>query len=50
MNDIYLGFDTGGTKCSVVAGDATFSVLQKVGFDMNTDFLLTLYQELNTKR
>ena len=36
MKDIYLGLDIGGTKCSVVVGDASFSVLQKVGFDTNT--------------
>jgi glucokinase len=36
MKDIYLGLDIGGTKCSLVVGDASFSVLQKVGFDTNT--------------
>jgi glucokinase len=35
--EIYLGLDIGGTKCSVVVGDASFSVLRKVGFDTNTD-------------
>jgi hypothetical protein len=37
MKEIYLGPDTGGIKYSVVAVDASFSVLQKVGFDTNTD-------------
>jgi glucokinase len=37
MKDIYLGLDIGGTKCSVVVGDASFSVLRKVGFDTNTE-------------
>lgn len=37
MKDVYLGLDIGGTKCSVVVGDASFSVLQKIGFDTNTD-------------
>jgi glucokinase len=37
MKDIYLGLDIGGTKCSLVAGDSSFSVLQKVGFDTNTE-------------
>ena len=36
-NDIYLGLDIGGTKCSVVAGDANFSIKRKVGFDTNTE-------------
>lgn len=35
--DIYLGLDIGGTKCSIVVGDSSFSVLRKVGFDTNTD-------------
>lgn len=37
INDIYLGLDIGGTKCSVVVGDATFSIKQKVGFDTRTE-------------
>ena len=37
IKDIYLGLDIGGTKCSVVVGDATFSVKQKVGFDTHTE-------------
>lgn len=36
-NDIYLGLDIGGTKCSVVVGDATFSIKQKVVFDTQTE-------------
>jgi glucokinase len=35
--DIYLGLDIGGTKCSVVVGDASFSVLHKIGFETNTE-------------
>lgn len=37
IKDIYLGLDIGGTKCSVIVGDATFSVKQKVGFDTRTE-------------
>jgi glucokinase len=37
MKEIYLGLDIGGTKCSLVVGDASFSVLRKVGFDTNTE-------------
>src|SRR5664280_2286028 len=37
MKDIYLGLDIGGTKCSVVVGDASFSILRKIGFDTNTE-------------
>jgi glucokinase len=37
QNDIYLGLDIGGTKCSVVVGDASFSVKQKVVFDTLTE-------------
>ena len=36
MKDIYLGLDIGGTKCSIVVGDASFSILRKVSFDTNT--------------
>ena len=35
--DIYLGLDIGGTKCSVVIGDATFSVKKKIGFDTSVE-------------
>lgn len=31
--DIYLGLDVGGTKCSVVIGDASFAVKRKIVFD-----------------
>lgn len=37
INDIYLGLDIGGTKCSVVVGDATFSIKKKVVFDTHTE-------------
>ena len=37
MKEIYLGLDIGGTKCSLVVGDASFSVLRKVGFETNTE-------------
>jgi hypothetical protein len=37
MKDLFLGLDNGGTKYSDVIGDTSFSVLQKVGFDTNTD-------------
>ena len=35
--DIYLGLDIGGTKCSVVAGDSSFSIKNKVVFDTKTE-------------
>ena len=35
--DIYLGLDIGGTKCSVVVGDASFSVKKKIGFDTSVE-------------
>ena len=34
--DLYLGLDIGGTKCSVVLGDASFSIMQKIVFDTHT--------------
>lgn len=34
--DFYLGIDIGGTKCAVVAGDADFSIFNKVQFDTRT--------------
>ncbi len=37
QRDIYIGIDIGGTKCSVVIGDASFSVKQKVVFDTATE-------------
>jgi glucokinase len=36
-DDIYLGLDIGGTKCSVVIGDSTFSIKNKVVFDTRTE-------------
>jgi glucokinase len=35
--DIYLGLDIGGTKCSVVVGDSSFSIKKKISFDTNTE-------------
>ncbi len=32
-DDIYLGLDIGGTKCSVVVGDSSFSIKRKIVFD-----------------
>jgi len=37
QGDIYLGIDIGGTKCSVVVGDASFTIKQKIVFDTRTD-------------
>ena len=34
--DIYIGLDIGGTKCSVVAGDSSFSIKRKIGFETFT--------------
>jgi glucokinase len=34
--DIYVGLDIGGTKCSVVIGDKTFSIKRKVVFETRT--------------
>jgi len=34
--DIYFGLDVGGTKCSVVFGDASFAVKRKIVFDTDT--------------
>jgi glucokinase len=63
--DIYVGLDVGGTKCSVVIGDSSFSIKKKIGFDTNTDrgwqpilndfkkhirSLLDLYPGYNLKR
>ncbi|HPF02130.1 MAG TPA: ROK family protein [Bacteroidales bacterium] len=36
QDDIYLGLDIGGTKCSIVAGDKSFSIRDKVVFDTDT--------------
>lgn len=35
--EIYLGLDIGGTKCSVVAGDGSFSIKRKIAFDTRTE-------------
>lgn len=35
--DIYIGLDIGGTKCSVVVGDNTFSIKRKVIFETRTE-------------
>jgi glucokinase len=35
--DVYAGLDVGGTKCSVVIGDSSFSIKKKIGFDTNTE-------------
>lgn len=60
-----MGLDVGGTKCSVVIGDSSFSIKKKIGFDTNTDrgwqpilnefkkhirSLLDLYPGYNLKR
>ena len=37
LENIYLGLDIGGTKCSVVVGDASFSIKQKIVFDTRTE-------------
>jgi glucokinase len=34
--DLYLGIDIGGTKCAVVAGDSSFTIKKKTGFDTLT--------------
>ena len=31
--ELFLGLDIGGTKCSVVLGDASFSIKRKLVFD-----------------
>lgn len=37
QGNIYLGLDIGGTKCSVVIGDSSFKIMQKVVFDTRTE-------------
>ncbi len=32
-DNIFLGLDIGGTKCSVIVGDASFSIKKKISFD-----------------
>lgn len=39
----YLGYDIGGTKCSIVLGDQDFKVFEKVVFATRTD---RVYQEI----
>jgi glucokinase len=36
-SDIYLGLDIGGTKCSVVVGDSSFSIKKKISFNTKTE-------------
>jgi glucokinase len=36
-NDLYIGLDIGGTKCSVVIGDKTFSIKKKIVFETRTE-------------
>jgi glucokinase len=35
--NIYLGLDIGGTKCSVVIGDNSFSIKKKISFETRTE-------------
>ena len=35
--DLCLGLDIGGTKCSVVLGDSSFSIMRKVNFETRTE-------------
>jgi len=37
QKDIYLGLDIGGTKCSVVVGDASFEIKRKISFETRTE-------------
>lgn len=37
QRELYLGLDIGGTKCSVVVGDASFSIKKKITFDTLTE-------------
>ncbi|HUX57456.1 MAG TPA: ROK family protein [Bacteroidales bacterium] len=37
QGELYLGLDIGGTKCSVVVGDASFSIKRKVFFETRTE-------------
>ena len=37
QKDIYFGLDIGGTKCSVVVGDNTFSIRKKIVFETQTE-------------
>ena len=33
----YLGFDIGGTKCSIVLGDRDFQIYEKIVFPTQTE-------------
>ena len=35
--ELYLGLDIGGTKCSVVLGDVSFTIKRKIVFDTRTE-------------
>jgi len=37
LEEYYIGFDIGGTKCSVVLGDKNFNVYEKISFVTNTE-------------
>jgi len=37
QEELFLGIDIGGTKCSVVLGDASFSIKRKIVFDTSTE-------------
>jgi glucokinase len=37
QDEIYIGLDIGGTKCSVVAGDSSFAIRKKIFFDTRTE-------------
>jgi len=43
LNEYYLGFDIGGTKCSVVLGDKNFNIHEKIIFATQTE---RSYQEI----
>lgn len=36
MDELYIGLDIGGTKCAVVAGNKSFEIKKKIGFDTVT--------------
>jgi len=65
QGEIYIGLDIGGTKCSVVVGDTSFSIKKKIGFETRTErgyqailaefkknikLLLVEYKDYNLKR
>ncbi len=37
MDTFYIGYDIGGTKCSVVLGDKLFNILEKISFPTRTE-------------